>query len=698
MSLRLTTIRQALLTGKPFAQNVSGVLYSNPKYFPQSNYLWYQIYPRAFHNHSTTEANEELMQKHPSNEISGLYGTFKGIAHKVEYIASLGVTGIWLNPINLTNLSNQNDTHGYAIRDYYELAPDLGTEAEFETMISALHNNGIKVVMDLVVNHSSQQNKWFRGETPDYYRLFNESDFPAGYNKAANGWHNKRFNLYFAEPAPPSGVQFATTHSTKRIHVYSNSANPLLANNLHLHWWGGNVSSPQWGTTTAGTQLAKVTDNYYTFDFDGSNGRPNVFPDGWLYSSPAGIIVRTSDGAVKLTGNLDIILQGCTNGTDNVFVEIVDQWYLGVFSEFQPDFDYTKRNEPPEAFSNPVVAEMVNVGKYWMDKGIDGFRFDAPTFMFDRIHQNAANFGDSDVNSALFFTPSDDRTYEVCSEINRALQDYAVNVLGHDGYFSLSEVFTDHINTTIENRNRYASPGTSFVAINDHYGAGGHFTSSFDFNVWSAFEVQGKIDPHGIKSAYESWNPYRGSIPLSNHDVPRLARRYSPNGDPTADVKARIRLATAIQLTLPNNPFVYNGDEFYQTEKREATKWTMASDSSNNMILWIQRIANIQRTHDAFNKNIQFLTAPIQTNGDYNTPLFVYLVYNANITSGVLCVFNVSNTVINKGTTTALDDGIVGEMTYKCQLTQQVATLSGSQLVSDADIEAYGVRLYYNDY
>ena len=117
-------------------------------------------------------------------------------------------------------------------------------------------------------------------------------------------------------------------------------------------------------------------------------------------------------------------------------------------------------------------------------------------------------------------------------------------------------------------------------------------------------------------------------------------------------------------------------------------------DSSNNMILWIQRIANIQRTHDAFNKNIQFLTAPSQTNGDYNTPLFVYLVYNANKTSGVLCVFNVTNTVINKGTTTALDDGIVGEMTYKCQLTQQVATLSGSQLVSDADIEAYGVRLY----
>jgi oligo-1,6-glucosidase len=101
----------------------------------------YQIYPRSFKD----------------NDGDGV-GDLKGIISKLDYIKSLGVTAIWLNPI----YRSPNDDNGYDVSDYRDIMKDFGTMADFDVLLKGLHSRGIKLVMDLVVNHSSDEHPWFQ--------------------------------------------------------------------------------------------------------------------------------------------------------------------------------------------------------------------------------------------------------------------------------------------------------------------------------------------------------------------------------------------------------------------------------------------------------------------------------------------------------------------------------------------------------
>lgn len=101
----------------------------------------YQIYPRSF--------------KDTSN--NGI-GDIKGIIEKLDYIKSLGVNMVWLNPI----YESPNDDNGYDISDYRAIMKEFGTMAEFDELLTGLHKRGLKFVMDVVVNHSSDEHKWFQ--------------------------------------------------------------------------------------------------------------------------------------------------------------------------------------------------------------------------------------------------------------------------------------------------------------------------------------------------------------------------------------------------------------------------------------------------------------------------------------------------------------------------------------------------------
>jgi len=101
----------------------------------------YQIYPKSF------------------NDTTGNgMGDINGITEKLDYIKELGVDVIWLTPIYL---SPQKD-NGYDIADYYAIQPDFGTMKDFETMLEKAHKLGLKVIMDIVVNHTSTEHKWFQ--------------------------------------------------------------------------------------------------------------------------------------------------------------------------------------------------------------------------------------------------------------------------------------------------------------------------------------------------------------------------------------------------------------------------------------------------------------------------------------------------------------------------------------------------------
>jgi oligo-1,6-glucosidase len=101
----------------------------------------YQIYPRSFKD----------------NNGDGI-GDLKGIISKLDYIKSLGVTAVWLNPI----YSSPNDDNGYDVSDYRNIMKDFGTMADFDSLLKGMHRRGIKLIMDLVVNHSSDEHEWFK--------------------------------------------------------------------------------------------------------------------------------------------------------------------------------------------------------------------------------------------------------------------------------------------------------------------------------------------------------------------------------------------------------------------------------------------------------------------------------------------------------------------------------------------------------
>ena len=120
----------------------------------KSDAVVYQIYPRSFKDSS-------------GNGV----GDLRGIIQKLDYIASLGVNHIWLSPI----YQSPNDDNGYDISDYKAIQPEFGSMQDFEQLVKEADARGIKIIMDLVINHTSDEHEWFKralaGEQKyrDYY-------------------------------------------------------------------------------------------------------------------------------------------------------------------------------------------------------------------------------------------------------------------------------------------------------------------------------------------------------------------------------------------------------------------------------------------------------------------------------------------------------------------------------------------------
>ena len=101
----------------------------------------YQIWPRSFR-----DGNGDGV------------GDLKGVLEKLDYIKSLGVDAIWFSPVYV---SPQND-YGYDIADYYNINPEYGTMDDFKAILDGAHARGMKIIMDLVVNHTSNEHEWFK--------------------------------------------------------------------------------------------------------------------------------------------------------------------------------------------------------------------------------------------------------------------------------------------------------------------------------------------------------------------------------------------------------------------------------------------------------------------------------------------------------------------------------------------------------
>jgi oligo-1,6-glucosidase len=123
----------------------------------------YQIYPRSFRD----------------TDGDGV-GDLRGIIEKLDYLADLGVDIIWLSPI----YQSPNDDNGYDISDYRAIMTEFGTMADFDAMLAGIHARGMRLMMDLVVNHTSDEHPWFQA--------------------SRSSKDNPYRDYYFWKPAPPS--------------------------------------------------------------------------------------------------------------------------------------------------------------------------------------------------------------------------------------------------------------------------------------------------------------------------------------------------------------------------------------------------------------------------------------------------------------------------------------------------------------
>ena len=133
------------------------------------NSVIYQIYPRSF-----ADSNGDGI------------GDLNGITEHLDYIKELGADIIWLSPV----YQSPNDDNGYDISDYQEIMKEFGTMEDFERMLAAMHERGLKLVMDLVVNHTSDEHRWFaesrKSKDNDYRDYYIWKDGKDG--AAPNNW------------------------------------------------------------------------------------------------------------------------------------------------------------------------------------------------------------------------------------------------------------------------------------------------------------------------------------------------------------------------------------------------------------------------------------------------------------------------------------------------------------------------------
>ncbi|MDO3626476.1 alpha-glucosidase [Mucilaginibacter sp. BT774] len=355
----------------------------------------YQIYPRSFMD----------------SDGDGI-GDLKGIISKLDYIQSLGVNVVWLNPI----YSSPNDDNGYDVSDYRNIMKDFGTMADFDAMLKGMHERGIKLVMDLVVNHSSDEHEWF---------------------KQSRSSRNSPYRNYY-------------------------------------HWWNADKGKP--------------SPRYSLFD---------VNHDAWMYDS-----------------------------TTNAY-------YLHYFSRKQPDLNW----------ENPKVRqEVFDIMKFWVDKGIDGFRLDAFQFA------------------------AKDTTFPVLPQ-------------GYEKEFTKYYAMQPGLHEYLKEMNKEVLSKYDVMSVAE--GAGNSFKDAHELvdadrnelNMAYAFEGVDIAKPEGysvlhFKEVFSKWDSVfaqKGwlSIFLANHDQARLVSRFG-NDDPKFREVSSKMLTTFI-MTMRGTPYYYNGDELGMT-------------------------------------------------------------------------------------------------------------------------------------
>ncbi|MCT6844182.1 MAG: alpha-glucosidase [Bombilactobacillus mellifer] len=362
----------------------------------------YQIYPQTFN-----DSNHDGV------------GDLAGIIPKIPYLVQLGVDVVWLNPIYQSPLIDQ----GYDISDYYQINPMYGTMADFDQLLHKLHAANLKLIMDLVVNHTSSQHAWFQASKQDRTNPY--ADF------------------YIWKDPNPDGTP-----------------------------------PTNWGSS-----------------FGGST---------WEY------------------------------------VPQRQQYYLHLFAKEQPDLNW----------ENPRVRqEVYKIMRFWLDKGVDGFRMDVISLLSkDPQYANSPVSPHQQYGSYYPGAANGPREHEYLQEMNReVLSHYDVMTVGETPHTSVQEAL---LYTQAERHE------LNMVFHFDHmhldYGPEGKFSTK-RFRLTALKQVFTKWQEMMIQN--NGWN----SLYWNNHDQARAVTRFG-NPDPRWREQSAKMLATILHMQC-GTPFIYQGEE-----------------------------------------------------------------------------------------------------------------------------------------
>ena len=360
----------------------------------------YQIYPRSFRD----------------SNGDGI-GDLNGITSSLDYLAELGVDVLWICPI----FDSPNADNGYDIRDYKAIMSDFGTMEDFDRLVKEAKARGLRILLDLVPNHSSDEHQWFQQG-----RLSEESPYR----------------------------------------------------------------------------------DYYIWR-QGKDGQP---PNNW----------------VSFFG-----------GSAWEWDDTAQAYYLHLYAKKQPDLNWGNAR---------VRREIYDIMRYWMDKGIDGFRMDVIPFISKPVvFEDFPGDFDGDFGAVYASGP----------RLHSYIQEMHDEVMSRYDMFTVGEAAGLTLEQTpliIDERRRELNVVFQFDAITVD-----RLPSYWDWKPWSLPDLK------AIYSRYEKvfdkhcWN----AIFLGNHDMPRMVSRFA--SDEPAFQKQSAKLLATILLTLKGTPFIYQGDEIGMT-------------------------------------------------------------------------------------------------------------------------------------
>ena len=177
----------------------------------------YQIYPKSFND----------------GNGDGI-GDLRGIIEKLDYLKEPGIDIVWISPIYQSPFVDQ----GYDISDYYKIAPEFGTMEEFDELLAEAKKRGIEIVMDLVINHCSDQHEWFQKALADPYGEYADYFY---FEKGRDGGAPSNYRSYFGgsvwEPVP--GTDLYYLHLFAKEQPDLNWNNPKMKEELFamIRWW-----------------------------------------------------------------------------------------------------------------------------------------------------------------------------------------------------------------------------------------------------------------------------------------------------------------------------------------------------------------------------------------------------------------------------------------------------------------------------